>query len=70
LWLACHTQEEIAEAVGCDQPHVAEIIGNGKVADSNKPAATHLTDFEPPQIGQIGRFPNPQNLGIHPNPPC
>lgn len=40
LWLACRTQDEIAEAVGYSQPSVAEflrsIIRNGKSADSDK----------------------------------
>lgn len=49
MWLACHTQEEIAEAVNVDQATVArEIMQFGNLADSHKPAAAHLTDFAPP----------------------
>jgi hypothetical protein len=46
MWLACHTQEEIAEAVGCSQGEVAKSIPNGELAEQNKPAASHLTDFD------------------------
>jgi hypothetical protein len=51
MWLACYTQDEIASAVGLSQPQVAEVtrnIGNGNLAESDKPAAAHLTDFDPP----------------------
>ena len=47
LWLACWTQEEIAEEVGCVQGEVAGFIKNGKFADSDKtPSALHQTDFD------------------------
>lgn len=49
LWLACHTQDEIAAEVDCDQDTVSDVLR--KMADlpkSVKPAADHLTDFEPP----------------------
>jgi len=51
LWLACYTQDEIAEAVGCSQSEVAKSIPNGDIAEWNKsdaPAASHLTDFQVP----------------------
>src|SRR5436309_97120 len=49
--MACHSQQEIAEAVGCSQSEVAKSIPNGSFAVWNKsaqPAADHLIDFEPP----------------------
>lgn len=48
LWLACYTQEEIARVVGISQPQVVEIIGNGKLAETDKPVAGHLIDFDVP----------------------
>jgi hypothetical protein len=52
LWLACHTQEKIAEAAGCDQKTVANVI-SGQTADlpnflKSHPSADHATDFAPP----------------------
>ena len=52
---ACRTWQEIAEAVEVSRPQVAEIVGNGNLADSDKPAAGHLTDFEPP-IYNVWKF--------------
>lgn len=51
MWLACHTQEEIAEAVGASQSDVDRVLP--KTADfpnwvKSNPAASHLTDFDPP----------------------
>ncbi len=47
--MACHTQQEIAEAVECGKATVAqEIMQNGKLADLQQAAADHLTDFKPP----------------------
>ena len=52
LWLACHTQEEIAGEVGCDQAEVSRLskafMQIGNLADSHKAAASHATDFDPP----------------------
>ena len=52
LWLACHTQEEIAGAVGCPQQTAADrITESGKLANlgkSDRAAAEHATDFDPP----------------------
>ena len=52
LWMACHTQEEIAEREDCDQKTVTNII-SGETADlpeflKSHPAASHATDFEVP----------------------
>jgi hypothetical protein len=47
LWLACHTQEEIAEEVGVPQRTVADVLAeSAELPDSLKPIADHLIDFE------------------------
>jgi len=50
LWLACYTQEEIAEAVGCSQSEVdRHFTQNGTFANlgkSDQSLATHATDFD------------------------
>jgi len=50
LWLACHTQDEIAEAVGCSRDEVrGQTDGFGEIgnlAENPKAAAAHLTDFD------------------------
>ena len=52
LWMQCHTQEEIAEAVGIPRKTVDDILGGfGGLADfakTDQSAAEHATDFEPP----------------------
>jgi|GEM_PF-5358042 len=49
LWLACHTQEEIAEACECSQQTIADILPKmAELPKSVKPAAEHLTDFDVP----------------------
>ena len=52
LWLACWTQEEIAEECGCSQPTVVETlkdsIGIGNLSESDKAVASHAVDFDPP----------------------
>ena len=51
LWLACYTQQEIANAVGIGQAEVAKSIPNGELAELNKTdqsSAEHATDFTPP----------------------
>src|SRR5262249_46663944 len=52
LWLAGHTQEEIAAEANCDQKTVANVV-SGETADlpnflKSHPAADHATDFTPP----------------------
>ncbi len=54
LWLACHTQEEIAEREGIPQQTLADLLP--KLADlpeSVKPVANHLTDFTPPHYNVL-----------------
>lgn len=52
MWLACYTQEEIAEAVGWPRQTVTDEINTfadfGHLSESGKTAANHLTDFEHP----------------------
>jgi hypothetical protein len=52
LWLACHTQEEIAKAVGCDQKTATNQIEDlrNSVLQNQIPklASEHATDFDPP----------------------
>jgi transcriptional regulator with XRE-family HTH domain len=55
LWLAGWTQDEIAEAVGCDQDTVSEIVRkSAELPESVKPAADHLTDdFKIPKLWEF-----------------
>jgi hypothetical protein len=49
MWMACHTQEEIAKKCECPQQTVADNLP--KMADllkSVKPPADHLVDFQVP----------------------
>ena len=49
MWLACHTQEEIARECQCDQDTVSEIVRKTAILpDSVKPTANHQADFTPP----------------------
>jgi len=52
MWLACHTQEEIAEVGACDQATVARITDGFMQTvlenQSHKAVADHATDFEVP----------------------
>ncbi|MDR1579151.1 MAG: hypothetical protein LBS35_02240 [Synergistaceae bacterium] len=49
MWMACFTQEEIAETVGCTKETVSEICQKQyRDTESDKPAANHLIDYEPP----------------------
>ncbi|MEI6258511.1 MAG: DNA methyltransferase [Deltaproteobacteria bacterium] len=49
LWLACHTQEEIAERENVTKETVSQICQKmAELSESDKPVASHLTDFDPP----------------------
>lgn len=52
MWLACYTQEEIAEAVDLERSTVTkmtdEFVNIGRLAENHKSLATHATDFDPP----------------------
>ena len=56
LWLACYTQEEIAEAVGITHQAVDLILQEmAKLPEVAKPAADHLVDRHPVGAWAIGR---------------
>ena len=54
LWLACRTQEEIAETVGCSRENVKVLVKEFQETflpnqlKSHQAAAEHAADFEPP----------------------
>ncbi|MCH7725796.1 MAG: hypothetical protein IH991_04845 [Planctomycetes bacterium] len=50
LWMACHTQQEIAEAVGCDQRSLSFTdFGNiANLSKTDQASAEHATDFDIP----------------------
>jgi hypothetical protein len=49
LWLACYTQEEIAEHVESERSYEDHFLReSADLPDGAKPAASHLTDFDPP----------------------
>lgn len=50
LWLACWTQEEIAEQVGCSVQPVKEVISDysAELPENLKPHALHQVAFDPP----------------------
>lgn len=52
LWMACYTQEEIAEREGMTQEGVRDVLAKlsdfGNLAENAKAVANHATDFEPP----------------------
>jgi hypothetical protein len=52
MWLACHTQEEIAEAVGAPQQTVADQIKAFTESvlqnQTSKAASSHAVEFEVP----------------------
>jgi hypothetical protein len=52
MWLACHTQEEIAEACGVTHPTAIKVTDDfvNSVLENQtyKAAASHATDFDPP----------------------
>ncbi len=49
LWLACHTQDEIAAEVDCDKATVNRVCCEmADLPKCNKPAADHAVDFETP----------------------
>lgn len=51
MWLACYTQQEIADAVGIPRKTVDDTFGEfgdvSKLAKSDQSAAEHATDFTP-----------------------
>jgi hypothetical protein len=70
MWMSCHTQEEIAVAVGITQQAVDKITDTFTTSilenQSCKTAASHLTDFEPPIYNiwkQQSKTPGPKHFG-------
>jgi hypothetical protein len=74
MWLACCTQEEIAEAENIDQSTVQEktksFMDFGKIAKIHKTQAEYLDDFETPayniwtanvKTNAVSHFGNPDN---------
>jgi hypothetical protein len=52
LWLACWTQQEIANEVGVTNQQVSQLTAElpdiGKLAKGDKTSAEHATDFDVP----------------------
>lgn len=52
MWLACYSQQEIADAENVDQKTVSALVGDfadlQKLLKSDKANAEHATDFKPP----------------------
>jgi len=49
LWMACYTQEDIAEKVGITHQAIAQVLQEtATLPEIAKPAASHLIDFEVP----------------------
>ena len=69
LWLACHTQQEIAEQCDCSRIPVEEVLNESadlqKYSKSDQSAAEHASDFEPPIYG-IWKKQKKSNGSSHP----
>lgn len=56
LWLACYTQDEIAQIVGCSDKSIVsrvidDLLQNGDSAKlQQSPAALHQVDFDVPSV--------------------
>lgn len=67
MWLACHTQENIAEAVDTSQQNVAVLLkefqetGLVKLTENQKAAASHITDFGLP-LYNVWKFKDSQGV--------
>jgi indole-3-glycerol phosphate synthase len=63
MWLACHTQEEIAEAEDVDQTTVTvkakDFMNFGQVSKNHKTIVEHMTDFETPILARLDKCLNP-----------
>ena len=76
MWLACHTQEEIAEACDCPRKTVDDQIATfGETVLGNQSAkshAEHATDFDPPIYNiwkQQTKSEGSSHFGNSDNPP-
>jgi hypothetical protein len=67
LWLSCHTQQEIAQEVGCSKTLVNEVCSEmADLPKANKPASDHITDFETPAYNvwkQQKKTPGSEHFG-------
>jgi len=67
MWLACHTQDEIAEAVDTPRKTVNDLIDSfgeiGHLTESAKSLASHASEFEP-MLGETADLP--EFLKVHP----
>jgi len=66
LWLACHTQEEIADRLDCDRYDVDNFLRkSADLPEYAKPAANHQIDFEPPlyNVWQPNERTDPVHFG-------
>jgi ParB-like chromosome segregation protein Spo0J len=51
MWMACRSGKDIADAMALSEGEVSKTLDDFQTAglpDGNKPAASHLTDFDPP----------------------
>jgi hypothetical protein len=52
MWMSCHTQQEIGDAVGLERSTVTkttdDFVNLGQLSDIHKAAANNTTDFEKP----------------------
>jgi len=68
MWLACYTQQEIADAIGIPRKTVDDTFGESgeiaKLAKTDQSAAEHATDFTPP-IYNIWRQQEKTNGSSH-----
>ena len=57
MWLSCHTQEEIAEALSCSVQPIKDVISDisAELPKNLKPYAEHLIDFDVP-IYNVWKF--------------
>jgi len=54
LWLACYTQEEIADKVDLTQNAIKEILNkSAELPKHLKPYTDHRVDFDPPVLREI-----------------
>ncbi len=64
LWLACHTQQHIAEAEGVARTLVTamadDFVNFGNLSKNDKAAAEHAVDFDPP-MREEGIRPRPRS---------
>jgi len=68
MWLACHTQEEIAEAAGVPRDTVQGWV-SGFVENSITQESTNWQDFKPP-IYNVWKKQEKTNTTSHFGKPC